>query len=268
MEKAVLVFCYPDENERSAVDFAAATLIVRMLSGGFCLAVAAKDGTVLDLHHYTFLPNLSFEQKIDIAADTVKNAHLQCAKTVFQLYTNINTQIPEEYYEEKLNSAIADLLVENSKNYVPIAEKIDNASLYNLSLWEAGLLKKVKQNFPQCELKTTMGSLLAKTANRKPQAEAFVFVEDNNFSILARSEKGLLGCNCFAFETEADFLYFCLYFLQGLYQNAETLTVKLCGNIAEQSPLYLALKKYFAKVELIENEDIPIENYHYYYDIV
>jgi len=140
--------------------------------------------------------------------------------------------------------------------------------LYNLSLWNAVLLEKIKKKFPHYELKTTICALLAKIALRKPQKEAFVFVEDNNFTILARNAKGLLGCNCFAFESEADFLYYCLYFLRGWYQNAEMVPLRLCGNITAQSPLFASLKKYIAKVELMGSEVDAIANPHYYYDII
>ena len=214
------------------------------------------------------MPNLSVEEKITAIENACESFHLECEKAVFQLYTDINTQIPEEFYVENLNNTIADLLVTHSKKYVPVGEKIANEPLYNLSLWDAVLLKKVKEKFPHYELKTTIGSLLAKVARRKLQEEAVVFVEDNNFTIIARNAKGLLGCNCFAFESEADFLYYCLYFLRKLYPNADTVPLTLCGNIAEESPLIASLRKYLVKVEMIGSENDSILNEHYYYDII
>jgi len=268
MEKATSVFCYSNNDRLFTEDLSVATFIVRMLSGEFCLAVLSKEGSVLALNQYTFLPNLSFEEKIDTMGDAREQFHLQCGKAVFQLYTHINTQIPEEFYVEKLNGDIANLLVNKSKDYVLVEEKIANEPLYNLSLWNAVLLKKIKKKFPDYELKTTISSLLGKIALRKPQEEAVVFVEDNNFTILTRNAKGLLGCNCFAFEAEADFLYYCLYFLRGWYQNPETVSVALCGNIAAESSLLASLRKYIAKVELIDNKIDAFENAHYYYDII
>lgn len=268
MEKAASVFCYSNDNRLTPEDLFGATFVIRMLSGGFCSAVLSKEGNVLSVNQYAFLPNLSVEEKINAMEEALLPFHLQCGKAVFQLYTNINTQIPETFYEEELNPTIADLLVSKSKDYLPVAEKIANEPFYNLSLWDAVLLKKIKKKFPHYELKTSIGSLLAKTAQRQPQEEAFVFVDDNNFTILARNAKGLLGCNCFAFEAEADFLYYCLYFLRGCYPNAENIPVHLCGNIASDSSLHVSLKKYLAKVELIENDVDAISNYHYYYDII
>lgn len=267
MKKAVSVFGYASDK-LSAEDLLSAGLVIRMLSGGFCLAVLSKDEQVLSLHQYSFLPNLSIDDKISAIEDACEDFHLQCGKSVFQLYTNINTQIPDEFYVEKLNSAVADLLVNHAKDYVPVAEKIADEPLYNLSLWKADLFKKIKSSFPNYELKTVIGSLLAKPARRKPQDEAIVFVEDMNFTIIARNEKGLLGCNCFAFDTEADFLYYCLYFLRKFYQNPENVPLALGGNITAQSPLFTAVKKYVAQVELLKNPAVDVADYHYYCDII
>ena len=268
MEKAISVFCYSNDNEAFAEDLSGATFVIRMLSGEFCLAVLAKDGSVRSLNQYTFSPNLSIEEKITAMEDARKPFHLACGKAVFQLYTGINTQIPEEFYVENLNNTIADLLTTHPKEYVPVGEKIAGEPLYNLSLWNAVLLKKIKEKFPHYELKTTICSLLTKILRRKPQEETFVFVEDNNFTIIAKNTKGLLACNSFAFETEADFLYYCLYFMRKMYKNIETIPVTLCGNITAQSSLFVSIKKYVAKVELAVSEDNPIANEHYYYDII
>jgi hypothetical protein len=267
METASLVFAYSNDNRLNTEDLSAANCVIRMLSGGFCLAVVSKDGSVLSLNQYVFPQTLSAEEKIDAIADARQDFHSHCGKTFFQLYTAVNTQIPEVYYVENLNNAIADLLVNRPKDYVPVEKKIAGEPLYNLSLWEAVLLKKVKEKFPHCELKTTIGALLEKMAMRKPQTEALVFVEDMNFTILARNEKILLGCNSFAFETEADFLYYCLYFMRKIYANAETVPLVLCGNIMAESPLFTALKKYVANVELLKNNAVNVANYHYYCDI-
>ena len=244
MEKVISVFCYAVDNERSDEILSSATFVIRMLQGGFCLAVLSKDGVVLSLKQYSFLPNLSVAEKIDAIEKTCEPFHAKCGKAVFQLYTNYNTQIPEEFYVENQNDAIADLLTGHSKECVPVAEKIADEPMYNLSLWNAVLFKKVKEKFPNYELKTTIGSLLVKILVRKPKEESIVFVEDNNFTILARNAKGLLACNSFAFETEADFLYYCLSFLRKLYPNAEAVPLTFCGNITEQSPLFTSIKKY------------------------
>ena len=265
---ATSVFCYPSGGKIPVGDLSTAVFTVRMLSGGFCLAVLSKEGKVLYLNQFAFPPNLSVEEKINMIENARPPFHSECGKAVFQLYTNINTQIPESFYAENVNDAVAELLITNSKKYVPVAEKIAEVALYNLSLWEAVLLKKVREHFPDYELKTVLGALLAKTADRKPQEETFVFVEDMNFTMLARNAKGLLACNSFAFETEADFLYYFLYFLRKMYLNAENVPIWFCGNITRQSSLFKAVKKYVSNVELLENGTDTIENQHYYSDII
>jgi hypothetical protein len=271
MEKAYSVFCYSDDNQLVVADLSKAVFVVRMLSSGFCLAVLAEHEQVLALNHYTFSHGLSVEDKIDTIENVREEIHLKCGKAVFQLYTNVNTQIPEEFYEENLNKAIAELLVSKSKDYVPMGEKIADEPLYNLSLWNAALLKKVKEKFPDYELQTTMGKLLTNVLCKNSGEESFVFVEDNNFTIIAKNGNGLLAANCFAFENEADFLYYALHFLRKIYPNAETVPLTVGGNITAQSSLFTALRKYSARVKLIENTSESmrsIANYHYYCDIV
>jgi hypothetical protein len=267
MEKATSVFCYPNGNQFPAGDLSSATFLVRMLSNGFCLAVLSNEGKVLYLNQYAFPPNLSIGGKIETIENARPPFHSECGKAVFQLYTSINTQIPEAFYTENANDAIADLLINNSKKYVPVGEKIAEVSLYNLSLWDAVLFKKVKECFPNYELKTVLGALLVRTATRTLQEEAIVFVEDMNFTVVARNAKGLLACNSFDFETEADFLYYCLYFLRQLFLNAEIVPIRFCGNITTLSSLFTAVKKYATEAELLENGTQTIENQHYYSDI-
>ncbi|MCL2131054.1 MAG: DUF3822 family protein [Lentimicrobiaceae bacterium] len=269
MEQAISVFCYANTDRQSSEHWESAVCVVRLFSSGFCLAVCAEDRAVLSLERYAFVPNLSVEEKIAAIEKACGQQHRACSRAVFQLYTTCNTQIPEAFYVENLNKSIADLLTSRSKEYVPVAEKINGGDMYNLSLWNADLYKKVKETFPNYELKTTIGALLEKVSVREPQAESLVFVEDNNFTILARNAKGLLACNSFAFETEADFLYYCLCFLRKFYPNAELVPLVFCGNITEQSSLFTAVKKYVAKVELMEKSGFDLfVNYHYYCDII
>jgi len=269
MSKAIPVFSYSFAglNQRQTEN---SSLVVRMLSDDFCVFVLSEDKTVLSLERYAFTVGQTLTEKFDDMETVCKKAGAACKKNVFQLYTHVNTQIPKEFYVEQLNISIADLLVPDSKEYVPAAEKIAKWKLYNLSLWNKDLREKIYEKFPDYQLKTVLGALLEKIADRPPKEEAFIFVENNNFTIIAANEKGLLAANCFAFETESDFLYYSLAFLHKFHQNIHLLPVFLCGNIAQESPLYLSMNKYLPHVELMKGEAVnnSIENNHYYGDIV
>ena len=270
MNKSISIFSHSSTESISEDLLPSAIFIVRMLSNSFCLCVLAGDKTVLRLEQYAFSGGLSLSEKFDEMENACKKTGVVCGKNVFQYYTNINTQVPEDYYVEHLNITIADLLASNSKEYVPVAEKIDEWKLYNLSLWNKDLREKVSEKFPNFQLRTVLSALLEKIAARPPKTEAFVFVEDSNFTVIATNEKGLLAANSFAFESEADFLYYSLAFLRKFYQNTNSFSVFLCGNIAKESPLILSLKKYLPRVEFMKNEpeNSSITNNHYYYDIV
>jgi len=270
MNKSTSIFSHSNPADLSQQSRDSLSLVVRMLSNGFCLCVLADDKTVLRLEQYAFSDGLSLAEKFDEMENACKKTGVVCGKNAFQYYTNINTQVPEDYYVEHLNITIADLLASNSKEYVPVAEKIDEWKLYNLSLWNKDLREKVNEKFPNFQLKTVLSALLEKIAARPPKEEAFVFVEDKHFAIIAKNAKGLLGSNGFAFESEADFLYYSLAFLRKFYQNTNSLSVFLCGNITKESPLFASMNKYLPRLELMKSEagNSLIENSHYYFDII
>ena len=269
MNKSIPIFSDLSDNISAGL-LPSSTLIMRLLSNCFGMFVLSSDKIVLYSQQYAFSGRLSLAEKFSEIENAYKKMGVVCGKNVFQFYTNINTQIPEELYVENLNTDIANLLISNSKEYIPVAEKIDKWQLYNLSLWNKDLREKVDDIFPNFQQKTVLGALLEKIAARPSKEEVIVFVETHNFTIIVKNTNGLLGCNSFAFETEADFLYYNLAFLRKFYQNISALPVFLCGNIVKDSSLFQSMNKYLPCVELAKSEaaNSSIENAHYYFDII
>lgn len=266
MDKNVnLVFSYINDNtDVNVFD----TKLIRMSSEGFCMAITSLPNRLEKLFHYSFVSGLSWKEKLKIIADFDKKES-KCNRNIFKTYTEYNTQIPEEFYSHDNEPKIAALLTDKPKDYVPISEKIEPWRLYTISLWNKEIVNDIKREFPNFQLSTTMVSLM-NTVSKQEQEAAFIFIENNNFTIVVGNKENLLGANTFSFTSETDFLYYCLAFLRKISPKTSEISLVLCGNIVEQSPLFTALKKYFSSIKLItpmKSNNFPIDNYSYYCDL-
>ena len=264
---AELVFSYiRDNTDVSAPDN---TKSIRMSTDGFCISVVSSQSQLEEFVHYTFAPNLSFKKKIESIVAVEKKQKVNYEHAVFKFYTHLNTQIPEEFYDREEEHKIIPLLTDKTEHYVSLAEKVESWNLYTISLWEAELVEEVQKAFPDFQLSTVMASLM-KFVSKQEKETVVVFVENNNFTIIAANKKGLLGANTFSFTNETDFLYYCLAFLRKIFPKVDSLSLTLCGNIMEGSPLYRAVGKYFSSVTFVSQEDkdnFPLENYSRYCDL-
>ena len=242
--------------------------IIRISSKGFCIAILSGEKKAERLFQYSFNGNdLSFKDKLDAIMTANQELNIDCASNAFRFYTQYNVQIPDEFYEPKNDKITLPLLTENPQDYVPVAEKIDGWNLYNLSAWEKDLHSGIKKKFPDYELNTVLFSLFPIIARQKEDKKILIFVGDNNFTILAADRQKLLGINSFSFVDENDFLYYSFAFLRKMYANTAEISIKLGGNIAQQSSLYTILNKYFSNVEMLSFPSNEIDNYSYFCDL-
>jgi hypothetical protein len=263
---ANLAFSYVNDR-LDTKDVSPKQKVIRMLSREFCIAVISGSKKVERLFQYSFLPeDLSFEKKINAIAKVNQELDVVCENNLLKLYTQYNVQVPEQFYEQENDIATLSLMVENAEDYIPLSEKIQAWNLYNISAWEKKLHDCIKKKFPDYELGTVVSSLYPVLARQKGNKEAVVFAGDNNFTVLTADRQKLLGINTFDFVNESDFLY-CLYgFLRKMYIYPDTVSLKLCGNIAVKSSLYDILNKYFSDVELVSSLH-AIENYSCFCDL-
>lgn len=265
-KNANLVFSYL--NDKADINAINNTKSIRMSTEGFCIAITSPQNRLEKLFHYSFVSDLSWKEKSEIIT-TFDKEESKCSRNIFRIYTEYNTQIPEEFYSQNDEPKIAALLTDNPENYIPVVEKIESWRLCSISLWNKEIETSIKEKFPDFQLSTTMASLM-NSLSIQEQKNAFIFIENKNFTIVAGDKKNLLGANTFSFASETDFLYYCIAFLRKIFPKANDIPLLLCGNIIEQSPLFVALKKYFSSVKLITPEDennFPIDNYSYYCDL-
>jgi hypothetical protein len=116
-----------------------------------------------------------------------------------------------------------------------------------------------------------LGFLLQQLAELPPEERIFVFVEKNNFTVIATNKDRLLGVNTFSFSTEADFLYYCLAFARKMFYDPGIIPFILGGNIAEGSPLHRGVKKYFSSANIVDYPETlrnKTENHACYCDLL
>ena len=242
--------------------------VIRMQSKGFCIAVFSDKRKTERLFQYSFEANtLSVKDKLEAIATANQELDIDCKNNYFRLYTQYNTQIPSEFYQQESDKAILPLIVEHSEKYVPVAEKVEDWNIYNVSAWEKNLHRSIKKKFPDYELGTVLSSLLPIIAREKNGKDVLVFVDDNNFTIIATDRHKMLGMNTFDFVNEGDFFYYLYGFLRKMYIYPDTVSLKLGGNIAHKSLLYNVLAKYFSSVEMVSSYPCPIDNYSYFCDL-
>jgi len=241
--------------------------VIRLSSRGFCVAVVADERKTKQLLQYTFTSdNLSIESKLEAIVE-INQKIVKCESNVFSIYTQFNTQIPDEFYDKENDKAILPLMVDNPQKYNPLVECVEAWKLYNVSALDNELYFGLSKRFPNCKLTTVLSSLLKIVARDKQDKNVLIFVEDSNFTIIAVDRHKLLGTNTFVFANEADFVYYTHSFLRKMYVNPTDLSLKLCGNIAPKSPIYNVLNKYYASVEMLSISGEMGENYSYFCDI-
>lgn len=242
--------------------------IIRISSKGFCIAVIPHEKTPELLYQYTFTSNsLSLEDKFNAIADVDKELNIACENNSFRLYTQSNVQVPEEFYDSGNEKTILPLMVEKPEQYTPFAENVSAWKLYNISAWGKDLHSGLIKKFPNYKLSTVLSSLLPIVARKKSGKNALIFVEDYNFTIIAVDGDKLLGANTFVFSNEGDFIYYSSVFLRKMYAHPDDVSLKLCGNIAPQSPIHSILNRYFTNVEMLSCSEDASGNYSYFCDL-
>ncbi|MDR0603964.1 MAG: DUF3822 family protein [Bacteroidales bacterium] len=242
--------------------------VIRMTTDGFYMAIVSEENGLEQLFQYSFLSDLSFKDKIAAITDVEKEKNIPCANNLFRLYTKYNVQIPEDFHDESKNEVILSVMVNQHEQYIPFEEKVDKWQLYNVSAWEKELYVEVKNQLSNYSLSTVATSLLNIIAKQQKETNALVFVEHNHFTVVAIDKQKLTGMNTFPFYTEKDFLYYCYAFLRKRIVDINSLSLRLCGNIAKQSSLYNAISKYCQDVDMLSNEGNAINsNYSYYCDL-
>jgi hypothetical protein len=151
--------------------------------------------------------------------------------------------------------------------------------LKELDAWNAFAIEKdwtelVKKHFSQEIIIHSTTPLLTRFSMIHRQNPAlkqiFLHFSGKRFDIALFSENMLLFFNTFQFETNEDVLYFTLYAAEQLKLRANEASIRICGEIEEDSDLVILLKEYFRELTFLNRPegfnynplfDFPVHRY-------
>lgn len=166
---------------------------------------------------------------------------------------NINTLIPQEFYDDSLKKEYMSLLNSDSENHIQ-ADFIESINVYN-----------VYQNKDRTEYKTVHTStvlienLIKEFSERKEETRVFVNVKDNSYELIIIDGEKLLFHNYFNFYTKEDFLYFILFTFEQHRIDNESVPLYFMGFIEEKSSIVELCSRYIRNIRFIKKDN----NYSY-----
>ncbi|MDR1793528.1 MAG: DUF3822 family protein [Bacteroidales bacterium] len=267
--KANLIFSYADNTPIDEAE--CANLSVRWTSDGFCLLLSLANGKVILLHQYGFVDACTIEEQLLSVQSATKNLFVPYKEHLFVVYTQLNTQIPKSFYVPDDNVAISALLTEKHQDYKVIATAVEAMNLYNLSLIQNAVNQILTDKFSAYQIYPSITGLLTEMSRRKNGKEAFIFVDNSNFTLMAGESGNLLAANTFHYNTEDDFVYYLLSFMRQISDKFQSIPLSLAGNITADSSICRSVKKFFEKVDfltVLDRKNAHIDNEYCFGDIL
>jgi hypothetical protein len=267
VSKTNLVFSYADATPLTELFHCRKS--IRFSEEDFCIALHTPDGIVHLLQRFVFPLSLTMLQKVIWVQEADEQLNVKCKEHVFMLHTALHTQIPQHLYHEKDDRLVGQYVSEKN-NLRLVKEWIQPFGCVNLSFIEENDYNVITSHFINYQFSTSISGLLA-VCHTTPSCErGLIFVGCNNFLIMAVSENKLLGINSFDYQTEDDFVYFALAFLQQMFKNPSEIRLSFSGNLTVDSSVCRSLSKFFKNFDFINfaNQNDKIENSYYYADFL
>lgn len=268
MDTCTLAFNY--ESDIEAIRITQCIKSIRLNSDGFTVSIHHEETRKIHLiHQYSLATSLSDKEKINQIVKIDNELNINCRKKIFYYHTQINTQIPEDYYTKENKDNILPLLTPKSETSTLLSEWIDAYKFHNLSVWDKTLLENIEESFPEFTIKTCISNLfnLLHTFD-KSEKKVILFIDNRRFTILAAEKNSFLGTNSFSFTNEADFVYYIVYFIRKIFIRTDNIHISVGGNIEEQSVLFQSIKKYFKQLSILHYTHLnEIDNGHYFCDL-
>jgi hypothetical protein len=89
--------------------------------------------------------------------------------------------------------------------------------------------------------------------------QVYAIIQKEAFVLIIIKEGKLVLANYFAYKTEEDFVYYCLFAIEQHNCNREAMLFSLLGEVSTESKIYSYLYKYIKNIALISLKELPIE---------
>ena len=224
--------------------------VIRLQENGFCIALFhAASKQIVQLEQYLFDDACTLKEKIGCISEVEKKWDFKSVSIIGP--TRINTQIPLSFHNDRNNDLYLPLLTKDPYHYQVLVETVNPFQLCNVSAWNKDLYLMLKEQFPNCQLKSEMAVLLQLLSHLTGDSKLLVFLESGYMRLLASRNGKLLGANGFAFEGKNDFLYYLVGFAQTMFGEIAEPDVHLMGDIERTSLLYVSMQKYFSRIHFV-----------------
>jgi len=237
-------------------------LSIQFSLGGFSFCVSdffSKE--TLYFSEYIFAKQLnSLEELLEQIKNIFKeNAilHLEFQKVSVIHQNNLNTIVPESYFDEK---SLRNYLNFNIKilqtDYIAF-DTIQGIKAKNVYIPYVNINNFLFQNFGEFEYKHHSTILIEKLMKKNHPLEKtmFVNVSENSQDIIILEKEKLLFSNSFLFNTKEDFIYYILFVAEQLQLDNEVFKLYFVGEINVASDLYKIAYKYIKNVYFLENKN-------------
>lgn len=257
------------KNENKPGDLSSYTKAIRFWDEGFCIAIYEPESkNVALVEEHLFEEDYPLNGKMHLLSET--EGQWQTGGPLrFVCFNRINTQIPENLFDEADKKRYLQLLTDTPYQFTPVEELVAPYRLYTLSGWEKNLHHEVLSLHPECQMESGMSLLLHLLARQEGGKKIAAFVGKGHLNIAASDGDQLLGANSFPFQNPNDFLYCFAGFARTMFGEVKGTEVYLGGEVETDSQLYSFTKKYFPSLQLINNGFQAIQqNQHRYCDLL
>jgi len=251
--------------------------------------------SIIQNNHLKLVLKVSLSGLSFTVTDTLSNEILTIKEIDFANYKNPNNI--EECYKiafskhAELTQKYDRIIVLHDNNlsgFVPLAmfdpQHLRNYLKYNIEVFETDFftfdtLEKHQINnvyipymninnalldfFPNFDYKHHSSVLVEKLldlSKNVDQKQMFVHLGQNKFEIIVLQNQKLLFYNSFDFSVKEDIVYYLLFTAEQLALNPEFFTLKLLGNITQESELFEFIYTYIRNVSLLDVSDLAKTN--------
>ncbi|MBK0404711.1 DUF3822 family protein [Adhaeribacter sp. BT258] len=225
------------------------------------LAVAdAQRNKILSLEDYelsTIFSQLQLTEQLNLLADENESLTKTHWNEIRVAIKNQNfTYIPETLFDPSAAQHYLNLHAEPDEFHEEILTyrhpKIEAVSIFTIDSY---LIKWFEETFTRKKLRfmhqtSPLIEGILNEHQRSLQKKTYLYIEQNNLSILLAQDGRLEFCNQFYYASAEDFIYFTLLVMQEQKLNPDQDPVTVWGDLTHDSALFTILRKYIRNVTL------------------
>ena len=157
-----------------------------------------------------------------------------------------------EHQPEESGTMLRALFGTNGQEEV-ITENISNWQLFNVYAVPAGLLQKIKQQYPAAQSRHQISLSIKQVIAATEEGNMYVDFRPDDFTVLLVKSSRLLLAQTYTYSTPEDVVYYLLKICSRLCLSQQELQLQVSGLIDSNSALYKELYQYFLHIGFRES---------------